>query len=643
MDILKDLHSLDNNAFGEMLDKLDGIKEGTINLKDVIPDAQTAVQDVIAPNKTMTSHIALIELIIAMNALYRPGPLDYIPTYIKNRRIALIDPAKIEYDCPAVKPILETTFGVIVYQEQVMDICRTLAGYTWGRADLVRRAMSKKHQEEIDAERKIFVYGGEYTDNNGNTIIVPGCIKNKIGTTDADSERIANIIYDKMVAFAKYAFNKSHATAYALTSFYTAWLKYYYPAEYLTAVMNWAPDTDRLAVCIADARDFGNEVLPPSINESDFAFKVLRSKTKTQKGQILFGLSNIKGVNTAAEDIMLARKEKPFENFQDFLLRSGANSKAVQNLVVAGAFDSMGYERAQLDQSNNNVKQAIAIIKKIKEKEKLILNIETLLTFVDQYNDIEDLKERIEEEGFIYKLPKTYPTSASLQKKINTAQSSLDALKEELFSIDFKTECYGSKIEELKAEKEVLGVYLTGHPIDGCDITTVCINECTTEDKSLSGVIENFELRKSKKGSNFATFDLSDKTGNIKVTIFSNAYERYKDLLFEGSLVKITGNIQVDDFKKDSDNEDTEENLKMIGNDVTALKIKTPDITVVFNDVEEWNNEVTNIKSETAFNDMFDIENGSSLAWISKLTGQYHKTNIRINPEFPKFVGWQVV
>lgn len=657
MNILEELNELNNDEFGQVLDTLAALVNEKTSVQEVMSEANVTIEEVTAVasgeselesevdtqnvSASKGKKIALIELIIAMNALYRPGPLSYIPDYIKNRKTAMTHPEKVQYDCPMVKPILENTFGIIVYQEQVMDICRTLAGYTWGRADLVRRAMSKKHQDEIDAEREIFVNGGSYVDPAGNTVEVPGCVKMGIGKDAEDSARIANTIYDKMVDFAKYAFNKSHATAYAITSFYTAWFKLYYPAEYLTAVMNWAPDTERLAVCIADARDFGNDVLPPNINESDYQFKVLRSKSENANGQILFGLSNIKDVGSSAETIIEARNEKPFENFADFLLRSKCNSRATQALVSAGAFDCMGYERAQLADNNANVILAQTYLKKIKDKTKEISNVTRIIDFVEEYDDLDALKERIDAEEITFTMPKKMPTKVSLQKKVNTAKEALEKAMDDLMEIDFKAEgCYDSTVEKLKAEKAVLGVYLTGHPTDGCEISTTSIGDASTKDTSLAGVVESLEVKKGKDGRPYCFFTLSDTTGNINITMWADAYEKSKSFIYEGSLVQIDGNVSIDDFRSSA--EDGIEVLRMTGRAASPLKVKAPAITVVFDNVAAWNNAVEVVKNEPEFDAYFDIAEGSPLYWISRLTGLKRATNYKVSPDFVRNAGWKV-
>ena len=271
-----------------------------------------------------------LEDIIAGISLYRPGPMDFIPQYIRGKN----NPDSITYDCPELESILEPTYGCIVYQEQVMQIVQKLAGYTLGRADLVRRAMSKKKAAVMQQERQNFVYGNEAEH-------VPGCISNGI------SEQVANKIYDDMIDFAKYAFNKSHAAAYAVVAYQTAWLKYYYPVEFMAALMTSVIDnSSKVSEYILTCRQMGIQILPPDINESVSAFSV-------SNGAIRYGLNAIKSVGKPViEEIIQERKERGnFEDLADFINRMSGhevNKRAVENFIKAGAFDCFPANRRQM-------------------------------------------------------------------------------------------------------------------------------------------------------------------------------------------------------------------------------------------------------------------------------------------------------
>lgn len=495
---------------------------------------------------------ASIEDIIAMNALYRPGPMDYIADFIEGRK----HPKNITYDCPELKPILEKTYGVIVYQEQVMEILRVLAGYTWGRADLVRRAMSKKHEDEILKEKNTFLYGNkeEYEKFKGTEkkiAYVPGCIANGIKI------EAATAIYDKMVKFAKYAFNKSHAAAYSVTSYWTAWLKEYYPAYYLCSVMNYAANVDKLAEIIEDAKEFGLTVLPPDINKSSENCSVLDSKT------ILFGLSNIKGVGNAAQKIIKEREKRPFTDIIDFLLRGSEDTGSTQKLISAGAFDTMGYNRKSIDLNDEIMKEICGIVKKIKDKTSFIENAKKVIEIIkaSAFNSVEELKASIKDEKISYTISsKTIPTVSSIEKRISTASDAIKAYLDELSNGCYEPCQYEEDNSEemdseiFKREKEVLGVYLTGHPINFYD-TTNRINLCdiTEASKQVSGIVTNIEKKVSSKGKEYARFVLEDSTNTVKCSIFGQDYEDYAAELEDGIGVRIQGKVKIDDFASTED------------------------------------------------------------------------------------------
>lgn len=270
-----------------------------------------------------------LEDVIAGISLYRPGPMDFIPAYIKGKD----HPESITYDCPELEPILAPTYGCIVYQEQVMQIVRDLAGYTWGRSDLVRRAMSKKKGKVMEQERKNFVYGNPEEN-------VPGCIARGI------DEEVANKIYDNMIDFAKYAFNKSHAAAYAVVAYQTAYLKYYYPVEFMAALMTSVLDnTSKVSEYIYTCRQMGIAILPPDINEGEGGFSV--------SGQaIRYGLSAIKSIGRPVIDAIVEERKirGPFTTLKDFITRlSGreVNKRTIENFIKAGALDGLEGNRRQ--------------------------------------------------------------------------------------------------------------------------------------------------------------------------------------------------------------------------------------------------------------------------------------------------------
>ena len=341
-----------------------------------------------------------LEDIIAGLSLYRPGPMDFIPQYIKGKN----NPDEIHYDCPELEPILKATYGCIVYQEQVMQIVRSLGGYTLGRSDLVRRAMSKKKASVMEKERQNFVYGNE---EEG----VPGCIHRGI------SEKTANKIYDDMIDFAKYAFNKSHAAAYAVVSYQTAFLKYYYPVEYMAALMTSViHNPSKVAEYILSSRKMQIEILPPDINfgESEFS---------ADHGAIRYGLSAIKSLGAPMiRAIVEERNENgKYQSLRDFIERMSGrelNKRAIENLIKAGA----------LDQVAGNRRQKLMVYAEIVDA----VNQEKKNAMTGQMS-LFDLISDEEKEAYEIQMPKVEEYS-----------------KEELLSF----------------EKEVLGVYISGHPLE---------------------------------------------------------------------------------------------------------------------------------------------------------------------------------
>ena len=341
-----------------------------------------------------------LEDVIAGISLYRPGPMDFIPKYIKGKN----NPESVTYDCPQLEPILAPTYGCIVYQEQVMQIVRDLGGYTMGRSDLVRRAMSKKKQYVMEQERKNFIYGNE---EEG----VPGCVKNGIGA------EVANHIYDTMMDFAKYAFNKSHAACYAVVAYQTAYLKYYHPVEFMAALMTSVIDNSgKVSEYIMTCKSMGIEILPPDINEGESGFSV-------SGNQIRYALTAIKSVGRPVIDaVVQERKERgPYANLKDFITRvadKDVNKRAIENFIKAGALDSLGGTRKQF------MSVYVQIVDSIQQDKKN--NMAGQLSLFD-------IVEEDQKEEFEIKMPDVGEYSKEMK---------------------------------LAFEKEVLGIYVSGHPLE---------------------------------------------------------------------------------------------------------------------------------------------------------------------------------
>ncbi len=441
-----------------------------------------------------------LEDIIAGISLYRPGPMDFIPAYIRGKN----NPDSVTYDCPQLEPILAPTYGCIVYQEQVMQIVRELAGYTLGRSDLVRRAMSKKKGSVMEKERKNFVYGNQ---EEG----VPGCISNGI------EERIANKIYDDMIDFAKYAFNKSHAAAYAVVAYQTAYLKYYYPLEYMAALMTSVMGhIGKISEYIFTCRQMGIKVLPPSANDGESNFSV-------SDGAIRYGLSAIKSVNHAfIQNLCEERRERgKFTSLNDFLTRMAdkeINKRVVENLIKAGALDDLGPTRKQCMMVYVGIMDEI-----VQNKKNTMAGQLTLFDLADE------------------------ETKADFEVKLPDVG-------------EYSREVY------LGFEKEVLGIYISGHPLEEYadkmkkNITRVTTDFILEEETGqtrvkdgelavVGGMIVDKTIKYTRNNQTMAFLTLEDLVGNLEVIIFPKIYEKCSSILNVDEKVFIKGRAVTEEEK----------------------------------------------------------------------------------------------
>lgn len=437
-----------------------------------------------------------LEDIIAGIALYRPGPMDFIPKYISGKNAG----GEIQYDCPQLKPILETTYGCIVYQEQVMQIVRDLAGYSLGGADVLRRAMSKKKDAVMQAERKRFVYGDPETN-------VPGCVKNGI------SEAVANKIYDEMIDFAKYAFNKSHAAAYAVVSYQTAYLKYYFPVEFMAALMTSVmSNTTKLTGYIQECKEMGIGILPPDINEAEGSFTA-------RGGNIRYGLTAIKGAGDTLIDMIVTEREEngKYTDLYDFCQRLASrdlNKRAVESFIKAGVFDSFGLTRKQLLQIYPSV-----IDKVVNDKKSAISGQLSLF----------DLAGDSQKSEFMIPVPDV----GEFDKEI---------------LLDF--------------EKEVTGIYISGHPLDDYaeamnrNVTAKSTDFAIDDEghvpvadgstQTIGGLIAAVTKKSARNGQPMAFLTLEDLLGTVEVIVFPKDYAVLRPMIEEGRKVLIRGRVSVD-------------------------------------------------------------------------------------------------
>ena len=478
-----------------------------------------------------------LEDIIAGISLYRPGPMDFIPAYIRGKN----NPDSIMYDCPQLEPILAPTYGCIVYQEQVMQIVRDLAGYTLGRSDLVRRAMSKKKGDVMARERQNFVYGNE---EEG----VPGCISNGI------SEQTANKIFDEMTDFAKYAFNKSHAAAYAVVSYQTAYLKYYYPVEFMAALMTSVIDNStKVAEYIQVCRQMNIAVLPPNVNDGYAGFSVSGK-------DIRYGLSAIKSIGRSVIDALVQEREENgrFKSLKDFIERMTGkelNRRAVENFIKGGAFDGLGGTRKQFMQVYGSIMDQIANDRKT--------------TMAGQMS-LFDMVAPEEKKQFEVRLP-------------NCGEFT----KEELLAM----------------EKDVLGIYVSGHPLQEYEakwrknITKTTgdftldeelgvargINE--GENAMIGGMITAKNIKYTKQNKAMAFLTVEDLYGSVEVIVFPRQYERYHALMQEDSKVFILGHASVEE----------ERNGKLICDKIYSFDDARRELWIQFPDKETFEKQENEI------------------------------------------------
>ena len=438
-----------------------------------------------------------IEDITAIVALYRPGPMDSIPTFIANK----LDHRKVTYKTPMLEPILKVTYGCIVYQEQVIEIFRSLGGYTMGQADNIRRAISKKKMKIIEAERKVFVYGDPVQN-------ITGCIGHGV------PEAVAQSIYDEIVDFANYAFNKAHAVCYAVVAYQTAYLKCHYPRQYMAALMTSVLDSAvKISGYIAECREMGIAVLPPDVNHSCDNFTV-------EGDAIRFGLGAVKNVGRGLIRSMVARRKEggPFQSLEDFIDRMGEgelNKRAVENFIKCGAMDSFGYHRSELLAVYDSMMDSIASSRK--------KNLEGQLGLFALLE---------EEDAAVGRIP-------------------IPSLPER------------DRAELMAMEKETMGIYISGHPMDDyramlknthvLPIGNLMAEDSRYEDDqivSVAGIVQSVKMKTTRNNSVMAYVTVEDDTASVELLAFSSVLSQYGGYLRENSPVVITGRLSLRDDKE---------------------------------------------------------------------------------------------
>ena len=469
-----------------------------------------------------------LEDVIAGISLYRPGPMDFIPQYIRGKN----RPDTIKYDCPQLEPILKPTYGCIVYQEQVMQIVRNLAGYTLGRSDLVRRAMSKKKAAVMEKERQNFVYGNE---EEG----VPGCIANGI------SEQTANKIYDDMIDFAKYAFNKSHAAAYAVVSYQTAFLKYYYPVEFMAALMTSVIEMPtKVAEYIQVCRQMNIKILPPDVNRGAYGFSV-------DNGAIRYGLSAIKSVGRPVINALVEEREVngEYRSLKNFIerLTGTVNKRAIENFIKAGALDCLEGNRRQ----------------------KMLV-----------YSQIVDSIAQEKKNSFAGQMSLFDLVSDEEKKEYEIRMPDVEEYDKEMI---------------LAFEKDVLGIYLSGHPLERYrNIMEKMISAKTTDFQPdeesgipkvydgqkviIGGMITEKTIKYTRNNKVMAFLTVEDLLGTVEIVVFPRDYEKWQSMLNEDARVFVQGRVNAEDDKPS----------KLILEKVRAFEDMPQELWIQFKDKAEY-------------------------------------------------------
>ena len=469
-----------------------------------------------------------LEDVIAGISLYRPGPMDFIPQYIRGKN----RPDTIKYDCPQLEPILKPTYGCIVYQEQVMQIVRNLAGYTLGRSDLVRRAMSKKKAAVMEKERQNFVYGNEAEG-------VPGCIANGI------SEQTANKIYDDMIDFAKYAFNKSHAAAYAVVSYQTAFLKYYYPVEFMAALMTSVIEMPtKVAEYIQVCRQMNIKILPPDVNRGAYGFSV-------DNGAIRYGLSAIKSVGRPVINALVEEREVngEYRSLKNFIerLTGTVNKRAIENFIKAGALDCLEGNRRQ----------------------KMLV-----------YSQIVDSIAQEKKNSFAGQMSLFDLVSDEEKKEYEIRMPDVEEYDKEMI---------------LAFEKDVLGIYLSGHPLERYrNIMEKMISAKTTDFQPdeesgipkvydgqkviIGGMITEKTIKYTRNNKVMAFLTVEDLLGTVEIVVFPRDYEKWQSMLNEDARVFVQGRVNAEDDKPS----------KLILEKVRAFEDMPQELWIQFKDKAEY-------------------------------------------------------
>ena len=532
------------------------------------------------------------EDLIILVSMYRPGPMQYLDDVINVKH----GRKELTYLAPQLAPILKDTYGAIVYQEQVMEIFQKLAGYTLGGADQVRRFMSKKKHDKLAHEREAFVHGDP--DRN-----IPGCIANGIPKATAD------ILFDQMTKFSAYAFNKSHAAAYAATSYWTAWLKYHYPSEFLMAALNWAENVDEYIGLINEARSFGIRILPPDVNTAEAGFSL------DESGDIVFGLSSIKNVGAGGKTIVKDRQANgKYADFKDFISRVHINRKEVENMIRGGCFDAFSPNRQALCMIAENAAKAW---KNMAGEQAALEELE---------NRFEDLQSELNEA-------EEDPEGADIQALRKEAASCSEALeKQDLKTEDakaaFRDACIipsgirEDPIERMNRERICLGAYVTANPLDAYpepeELGATPIGSLQQSGyASIMGIALSLKQTLTKKDARPMLFcDLEDRTGSVRTVVFPNTFEKYGQMIADGGVYVMKGKYTTEDGK-----------LEFMPDTVIRPGVKKKPYLMVVESFALWHRDVRE------FTKRYAERQGHKLSVFDKSTGEIRELVFTVSSE----------
>ncbi len=543
------------------------------------------------------------EDLIILVAMYRPGPMQYLDDVIKVKS----NEYKARYIIPALEPILSMTYGAIVYQEQVMQICQTLAGFSLGHADEVRRYMSKKKHDKLAHERENFV---------------EGCKQNNI------SPEKANTLFDQMEDFASYAFNKSHAAAYAYLAYITAWFKYYYPVEFFTSALNWADKDTKILRLIFEASNMGIKILPPDVNTSYDKFTI-------ENKSIRFGLSSIKGVSKVGTDIINERNKGIFLSLKDFYFRVKPDIKVITNLINTGACDRYNKNRKSLLSAVNEYREKISDFNKCKS---FIESAECLLPVIETLQTDDEVIDYQKEHGHKVEIDKL-TTANKLEKRLDNKRSSFKRIQQEIDMIQF-LDIPEDHNEKMRLEKKYLGLYITDHPMNYYpspeELGIQSIQEVTKNTKSIYGVITDLVIKERKTDkAKMAFFSLEDKSDKIEVCMFTQAYQGFGSMITEGSVIRLNGNINIEIWEN-SDGE-INETMKFIANSASKIFQKKSTYMLETNSLYLFHID------EDIFRKEYEAKDGHPLMILDRSLGELRKMHYKVSDKVRKLPNFQEI